>query len=720
MKIKTTMNLLKQIFSAALLTGFAANASAATYSSSIVRNIDAGTVTVTNPNQQTLKYSYDDVDNLTGISIGAEASPSYSYQYDATDQLTKIIYPGGEQTYTIDPYFDRVTEVYDFGQTNPMLLFEYDHKHRITWITYPGDNAANATQVCYEYDADGRLTRVGRSYTTNAGICNNAEEKTDYSYDALGRLETITYPKYIVGFRSYHPDTGLLKSAGYKRTNGTLLYSDVFEYVHGSALYKTVTRHTSTDKKTTHYQYDDYQRLTQVIDASGRKVDYEYDDFGNRTKETISNIKDPNAPVAIEQKPYGVYEFIYTNKSNRLERVNYNGVLIEDYSYDNAGQMNIRTRYDASGNQVTDYDFNALGKLVKVTLPDTTIIEYNYDGLGVRKSKSINGALDTQYLSANIFGLPYVLMELDAGLGIKASYVYASGQQLKEEPNAEVRTEDLYKLHNGMVGSITHEINSSGIVKNEYDYDAFGARTKLNVTSGKQHYGYTGEEFDTETGLLYLRARYYDPLLGRFISADPYLGRVAEPITQNRYIYVHNNPLGLVDPSGLASAGELCLSVSSPFYSDLSCLGVYSDNHGNAIMGTVDGKGKSSDWGFGLQFQQSQTINENADVFTYEGAGGEYSVNSGVGKVAEFSGGLSFASGEVSTTWSYGMGMSSAKNVSSDFFITETDFIDSTYKGGGKSTPLFYDDNQLVSMNPISMNIVSNYEQSNNVCIQGQ
>ena len=547
MKRKITMDLFKQIGSVALLASLATTASATSYPTSIVRDIDAGTVTITNPNNEILKYSYDDVDNLESISVGAEATPSYSFEYDATDQLTNIAYPGGSQTFTIDPNFDRVTEVYDFGEAAPMLLFDYDHKHRITWITYPG-----GTEVCYEYDADGRLTRVGRAYTTNAGICANADEKTDYAYDARGRLETITYPNNIVGFLTYYPDTGLLNTAGYKRANGTLIYSDVFEYVIGSNLYKSVTRATSTDKQTTHYQYDDYQRLTQVTEPNGRRTVYEYDDFGNRTKETITNIKDATATAAQGQKAYGVYDYIYTNKSNRLEQLKFNDVPLESYTYDDAGQMDIRSRDISGGTDVTDYDFNALGKLIKVTLPDTSVIEYTYDALGVRKTKSINGSLDTQYLSANIFGLPHVLMELDADLGIKASYVYAGGQQIKEEPNSSQRTDDLYKLHNGMIGNITHEMNMSGVVKNEYGYDAFGARTNLSATSGHQHYGYTGEEFDTETGLLYLRARYYDPSLGRFISADPYLGRVAMPVTQNRFIYVHNNPLGFVDPSGLA------------------------------------------------------------------------------------------------------------------------------------------------------------------------
>ncbi len=91
----------------------------------------------------------------------------------------------------------------------------------------------------------------------------------------------------------------------------------------------------------------------------------------------------------------------------------------------------------------------------------------------------------------------------------------------------------------------------SATLASSNSYDTFGAHTAPTpATAGR--YGYTGEEIDTETGLVYLRARYYDPALGRFISPDPFLGRLAEPITQNRYVYVKNNPLGFTDPSGLA------------------------------------------------------------------------------------------------------------------------------------------------------------------------
>jgi len=107
-------------------------------------------------------------------------------------------------------------------------------------------------------------------------------------------------------------------------------------------------------------------------------------------------------------------------------------------------------------------------------------------------------------------------------------------------------------LHEGKVGSITRTVDMNGSVRNEYDYGTFGTRSHVKTagTGSNQNFGYTGEMLDAESGLLYLRARYYDPSIGRFISADTYLGRMAEPVTQNRYIYVHNNPLLFVDPSG--------------------------------------------------------------------------------------------------------------------------------------------------------------------------
>ena len=500
-----------------------------------------GVVTKTDPNGNQLQYRYNRVNRLTEIKLlNAPGQPAYGYEYDATNQLSRITYPGGEQKFDYDD-FDRLAFITDFSQPAPLLAFAYDHRDRITWITYPGNGA-----VCYEYDPDGRITRVGRVLSGAGTVCSAADEKTDYTYDSKGRLSGVSYPNGIQRYLTYDNNTGQVKETGYRKSNGTLIYSDTFAYLPGTILYQSITRATATTISTTRYEYDAYQRLTRITEADGRRTDYQYDPFGNRTRETITNITDPQASGG-SPKAYGTYDYIYATNSNRLNRINFNGALQETLQYDNAGRITSRTKSGVT----TNYTFDDRGLLTQVTKPGMAIT-YTYDALGVRKTKTVNGQT-TRYLTANIFGLPHVLAELDTSMNIKATYVYAGNAQLKEEPVAADRSKDLYLLHDGINGSITHATDMTGRIRNQYDYDAFGARSEPNpaTSSSYKNYGYTGEEYDEETGLLYLRARYYDPTLGRFISADPYWGRLEEPVTQNRYIYVQNNPLLFTDPSGL-------------------------------------------------------------------------------------------------------------------------------------------------------------------------
>lgn len=222
--------------------------------------------------------------------------------------------------------------------------------------------------------------------------------------------------------------------------------------------------------------------------------------------------------------------------------------LLEQYTYDNVGR--IKTRAHATQGQ-TSYDWDDRGYLIQVTRPGT-VITYTYDALGQRKTKTVNG-VTTRYVTAPIFGMSHVLMELDGNNGIQRTYLYGGNQQLGEEPVAADRAADRYLLQGGSVGNITHAVNRAGVIENEYGYDAFGMRTNVTTTGASTRYGYTGEHYDEETGLLYLRARYYDPMIGRFISVDPYLGKLEEPATQNRFVYVENNPLNYSDPFGLTS-----------------------------------------------------------------------------------------------------------------------------------------------------------------------
>ncbi|MGG2484207.1 RHS repeat-associated core domain-containing protein, partial [Brevibacillus borstelensis] len=98
-------------------------------------------------------------------------------------------------------------------------------------------------------------------------------------------------------------------------------------------------------------------------------------------------------------------------------------------------------------------------------------------------------------------------------------------------------------------GDVVKVVGENGEELNRYEYDTWGNLTAK--TEGMSNpFTYSGEILDGETGFYYLRARYYDPTVGRFISEDTYKGQVDNPLSLNRYTYTHNNPLRFVDPSG--------------------------------------------------------------------------------------------------------------------------------------------------------------------------
>jgi RHS repeat-associated protein len=117
-----------------------------------------------------------------------------------------------------------------------------------------------------------------------------------------------------------------------------------------------------------------------------------------------------------------------------------------------------------------------------------------------------------------------------------------------------------------------------GSIKTIYLYDAFG-QVQKEMGHVDNDFQFTGEQMDDETGLMYLRARYYDPEVGRFVTRDPMPGLILSPKTLNRYTYVGNNPINFVDPSGLweislgakigamlAGGGEIGISDVGIFY----------------------------------------------------------------------------------------------------------------------------------------------------------
>jgi RHS repeat-associated protein len=188
---------------------------------------------------------------------------------------------------------------------------------------------------------------------------------------------------------------------------------------------------------------------------------------------------------------------------------------------------------------VFTFTWNAAGRLVGVGNVTTTVV-YTYNGDGVRVAQAVGGTVTTvvQDLAG---GLPQVLVESTGA--VTTEYVYGH-DLLAEEDTA-------WAWHpNDGLGSVRQLADGDGDVTLAQGYTPFGVLLwrEGDAASG---YGFTGEQEDAAVGLVFLRARYYDPYLSRFISPDTIMPDFAHPQSLNRYAYVLGNPLKYVDPTGL-------------------------------------------------------------------------------------------------------------------------------------------------------------------------
>jgi RHS repeat-associated protein len=273
-------------------------------------------------------------------------------------------------------------------------------------------------------------------------------------------------------------------------------------------------RTAKTDGQTgvmTNYGYDSIYQLLSATQGGSTTESYSYDPVGNR----LSSL--------------GVSSYT-NNSSNELTATS-----SATYGYDLNG--NAVTKNDSTG--ITAYAWDFENRLTSVTLPGTGgTVSFKYDPLGRRIYKSSSsGASVFAYDGQNL------IEETNASGGVVARY--SQGLNI-DEPLAMLRSSTATFYQADGLGSITSLSNGAGALAQTYGYDSFGKQTSSSG-SLTNLFQYTGRESDSETGLYYYRARYYDPTTGRFLSEDP----SAFDADQNFYRYVGNNSTNSADPFGL-------------------------------------------------------------------------------------------------------------------------------------------------------------------------
>jgi len=257
---------------------------------------------------------------------------------------------------------------------------------------------------------------------------------------------------------------------------------------------------------TTSYGYDGLYRLTSVS-GSGGTTGYEYDPAGNR--------------LSMERGSQTVYSYDRADRITAAGSVNYtvdaNGNLVargpDSFSYDQANRL-------------------------KTASVGSTTSSYLHDGDGKRASKTV-GITTTGYVYDVNASLPVLL---DDGT---RKYVWGLGLDYAVDTSGNVLV-----YHTDGLGSVKVLTDASGNVVQSYQTDEYGVPA-ASQGGVEQPFRYTGEQYDPETGLVYLRARMYDPGMGRFLQSDPLRGSGPGISGWNRYSYVGNDLIGAVDPSGL-------------------------------------------------------------------------------------------------------------------------------------------------------------------------
>ena len=440
-----------------------------------------------------------------------------NYTYDIRNRRSSINYPDGTvvlYTYTLDGQIESVTD------SRGITTFAYDQRGRLIERIDP-----NGSFISYAYDPRG-----------NRIVVNSPFLSTTYSYDDLNRLQTVIDPNG--GNTTYNYDNmGNRKRVAYP--NGIITYY-TYDVLNRLTQLENMRSGTGLISSYT-YTLGPVGNRLRIQENTGRTVDYTYDELYRLVKEdifdpllgneTISYIYDPVGNRLSRSNSSGTAAYTYDANDRLLSE---NGIT---YTYDNNGSL--LTRTDALGTITYTYDYES--RLVSVQTQDMAI-QYTYDVDGIRVGYTVNGVF-TDYLVDKNRHYAQVLEEKDINGSLVASYVYGSDLIKTEKSFGPA-----YYLYDGQ-GSVRHLIDENDLLTDSYTYEGFGALSE-HVGTSSNPYLFRGEQFDSQTGLYYLRARYYHPGIGRFLTADLASANQFEPQTLHRYIYALNNPGNRVDPSG--------------------------------------------------------------------------------------------------------------------------------------------------------------------------
>jgi RHS repeat-associated protein len=460
----------------------------------------------------TRRFSYDRAGRL--IRRTDALGGSTSLRYDTTGRLVEKRLPDGTAISYTWTERDRLSAVDDGRYPK---TYEYDDTGRLVSVSWPRISKS----IGYAYDEVGRLATftgpsggVTRYQYDDAGRLHamtlDDGDVVRFSYDAGDRLVSLAYPNGITGSWSYDA-RGLVTRVAWVGSDGGARAEWRCRYDVNGYPVETIR----DGEHTTAFAYD----------ASGRLVDE------SRAGETIRYRYAPGGNLAERHGPDGVVR-LRTDAADRLLEAG-----SETFVHDAAGRLIERRGPTAT----TRYHYDAEDRLIRADLSDGEAIRFGYAPTGERIRRDDPDGV-THFVSDGT----HLLAELDAQLEVVAVYDYAPGV---DRPLRMVRSGTKYYYLVDALGTVGALADADGRVVVRYRSDAFG-RPLVEPAADANPLRFTGREFDSELGLYYFRARYYDPALCRFLTPDPVRALPLRLDGLNRYAYAFNAPTRFVDPFG--------------------------------------------------------------------------------------------------------------------------------------------------------------------------
>ncbi|WRS27292.1 RHS repeat-associated core domain-containing protein [Oscillospiraceae bacterium MB08-C2-2] len=444
------------------------------------------------------------------------------YAYDSMGRLlsqTEVCLSSSASTvtknYTYDLYGNRKSFILrKDGVTELSLAYDYDRQNRLTVLKKDGHSLAT-----YAYDENGN--RKSLVYP-QSGIT------TEYVYNAANLVTGLTNKKSGAHCSSYH-----------------------YSYFPDGNQARKLSKGSGRADRITDYLYDGLGRLTEEKEQDGRRILYQYDRFSNRSRMTVTDASGKNTVTS--------YAYDLRNRLETETKTDHKGAReIFHYRYDYNGNQLYREwerltpQGDAEKKQpgrvgfysnkfgqdvviLEKRGYNGFNQLVSL-YRDTLVTSYAYRPDGLRHKKSFaDGTSHT-----HIWDGQNMVAEYGESGRIFARYLRGINLIAREQDGL-----CQYYLFNAH-GDAVERTDQSGTTLKNYDYDAFGVEKSPEKLDGNP-FRYCGEYFDREAGTVYLRARNYEPVTGRFISEDPIMWGL------NWYAYCGGNPILYIDPLGLKS-----------------------------------------------------------------------------------------------------------------------------------------------------------------------